>query len=1065
MQSRSESSPQLVRSPARRLTICAALLALLTASAAGQTRFPFDEIFQADAAQRWKPFAGKWEFSPLGARQTDTAFDCGAAVAVRPEGPYWLSVRFRPESNFTGAGLFFALPSTERKNGGMLIRCDPEDRIIWGRFDEGGTFQFANEAIYDDDGDREQELAIAVDPAKGALNLYHHGERIATNIRVPATQGFVGITCSGGPHTFLDFECRPASAAELEGLKEPSIYSRIVDVIGDEHQVVALRQGPELLTAYDASGAPRRSASSRNLPGLRPISDEVHAVALAWNVAKGDTGTRDILALIDGGKTIYVFNSELEPLGADGPFYHDGGMQGTALCVDADGRIFIADASIPGIRVLDRDGRVLVKFGEKGNVVAHDRSDPKSAGKFKNPRGIAVRPAIRPTVRPTGGRSPNEAVEIVVTDRENYTFVVYRFDPEKKTFEFVRNGPWMPLPGQVFFDSRGKMAMAGTFEYYRAYGALRVMHFGSGDDPLCGTGEKIFLAHGLRDLSDKVRACEGPAGPDGEPRYYVADPDKDRFLILPMDFVEPLPRFGFLPDGRVQLTVTKVAGTEITTFSEPIRTPSASEGPMPAKRIVVNQREPVCECWPPAGLDDMTTYKLPPAPGHKKVYVIDLPVLVAVFTQANNADAKDEKDEKEKHLDLRDHNTDPQAVIARLKRELAPARDFYWRVSRGTLNVQFDYIVVDDPAAVVDGGWIQPALARKLVNKARAQAGLAPIDKHHSLIGIHPMGGFDPDFTDDPGTVSGGGLTPYAYSGYGLWNHGQGWLFGHEWGHQLDAYFEKSGFPDWWLNHPDGTVHIGRYGEHWDCNAFLCRRADKPNWLRLKFGTLRAVDDADGDGLADADSTLPLDEARFGSDPRKPDTDEDGLDDLAELCAGTFSSSDPLKEDADGDGVPDDKDTFPQFAIHTAIGSPERSDVGPLGTIRSAWADAALHGSYDADALHVAFILSKPARNVLVPVDWNDDGWFVGHDNVYYSADLEWPESGPPKLRQAHGCEARLQQTDDGRTEVLLTLKRPATREPLKADERVSICPRVENGGGRVAFLADPWQLIALELK
>ena len=30
---------------------------------------------------------------------------------------------------------------------------------------------------------------------------------------------------------------------------------------------------------------------------------------------------------------------------------------------------------------------------------------------------------------------------------------------------------------------------------------------------------------------------------------------------------------------------------------------------------------------------------------------------------------------------------------------------------------------------------------------------------------------------------------------------------------------------------------------------------------------------------------------------------------------------------------------------------------------------------------------------------------------------------------------------------------------------KIGICPRLENGGGRVAFLLDPWQLLELELK
>ena len=444
-----------------------------------------------------------------------------------------------------------------------------------------------------------------------------------------------------------------------------------------------------------------------------------------------------------------------------------------------------------------------------------------------------------------------------------------------------------------------------------------------------------------------------------------------------------------------------------------------------------------------------------------------MPVLVAVFTQATNLDAKgkDAEDPLKKHPNLRDFKTDPNAVIARLKRELEPARLFYWRVSGGTLNIQFDYMTVDDPNAQIDGGWIQPTPAREMVNQARVKAGLPPIDKNHSLIGIHPMSGFDTDFTDDPGTVSGGGLTPFAYSGYALWNHGQGWLFAHEWGHQLDAYFEKSGFPDWWLNHPDGTVHIGRYGEHWDCNAFLCRRADKLNWLRFRFGTLRLVDDRDQDGLADDDLTLPLDEKRFGSDPTKKDTDDDGLSDLAEMCAGTFSSSDPRNPDTNNNGLPDGRDPLPQFRVKTQIMSTQmRDETGALGTIHNAWADAALSVQYDADTVYYTLLLRKPARTIQLPMDWNDDGWFIGQDNVYSSVDLEWPAEGKPQVKAVHNCQARI-MNEGGNSVIGVTVQRPTTRAPLYPGSHIGICPRLENGGGRVAFLLDPWQLLELELR
>jgi hypothetical protein len=36
---------------------------------------------------------------------------------------------------------------------------------------------------------------------------------------------------------------------------------------------------------------------------------------------------------------------------------------------------------------------------------------------------------------------------------------------------------------------------------------------------------------------------------------------------------------------------------------------------------------------------------------------------------------------------------------------------------------------------------------------------------------------------------------------------------------------------------------------------------------------------------------------------------------------------------------------------------------------------------------------------------------------------------------------------------------------PLQPGSRVAIWPRLQNGGGTIAFLLHPWQLLSLELK
>ncbi len=637
----------------------------------------------------------------------------------------------------------------------------------------------------------------------------------------------------------------------------------------------------------------------------------------------------------------------------------------------------------------------------------------------------------------------------MVTDRENCTYVVYRYEPDTNELKWVTNGPWLPRPSAVRFDQDGHLLLAGTFEYYQAYGALRVL-------TIDGLPIRSFVGHALGDLSDQVRACEGPGG-----RLYISDPDRQRIVVLPPQFMEKLPKFEWTVDGGVRLIMTKVDGTTSVSVSTEKR---ESDG-----RIVVRQTEPVCVTWPPTDPDKLPTYALPPKPPVGQMYVIDFPVLVVVFTKVRMEDGREV--------------SIPGAGIAeRLARELERERLFYWLNSGCVLNKRFEIMIVEGQVAPVAGGWIESGAGRRLVNQVRQARGLPPVDEDHSLAVIHAHEGFDTQTLDDVGFVGGGGLTNYAYSGYALWNNGQAWLMGHEWGHQLDMYFEKSGFADWWLNHPDGTVHVGRYGEHWDCNAFLCRRADRMNWLRLRFRNLRLVADQDGDGLPDVDLTVPLDEKRFGSDPAKMDTDDDGLTDFQEAVAGTFTSADPTKGDSDGDGIPDAADPYPAFAVSdylrraqsVAAGQPSADSYVLVGQVARGWCEAVVCGTYDADNVYLLIALPKPARQVWATFDFNNDGWFTGRDNVAAHVDLEWSAGAAPTIKRSANCRAELYASGTsaagellpaGCPVVSLTVPRPPSRAPLEPGSALGMCVRFQNGGGTIAFLLDPWQLLTLSLR
>jgi hypothetical protein len=173
------------------------------------------------------------------------------------------------------------------------------------------------------------------------------------------------------------------------------------------------------------------------------------------------------------------------------------------------------------------------------------------------------------------------------------------------------------------------------------------------------------------------------------------------------------------------------------------------------------------------------------------------------------------------------------------------------------------------------------------------------------------------------------------------------WLTAHEVHHQLESKgsFSLSNREDERVvfNHyearrrvakPDGAYEentwatSGRHGEHWSGMAYWDRKLSDAQWLRFYFGYAVVVRDGDEDGFPDDDPRLPLDERRFGSDPRNPQTDG-RIGDLAKAMLSTWTPAplqsswikpefqafrpNPREEDSDGDGIPDDLDPYPLY--------------------------------------------------------------------------------------------------------------------------------------------------------
>jgi hypothetical protein len=277
---------------------------------------------------------------------------------------------------------------------------------------------------------------------------------------------------------------------------------------------------------------------------------------------------------------------------------------------------------------------------------------------------------------------------------------------------------------------------------------------------------------------------------------------------------------------------------------------------------------------------------------HNYTIVASLDLLIPIYTGGMTATTPDE-----------------------IKASLEHARQFFFRNTFGQLNLNYHY-------------WIIPGYPPF---NSIGQATLATIEADLLARGIQPSQ-YDAVHTmalQLDGFFGGawyfGGQTAgsmgYDWTHYDPANHytqGNSWLFTHEFGHALDLVIAYgSGYPEMLFNHfgdnypLPASIGVFDAGSGFDGMAMILRLFPHHLDYDAPWDGYFEVVDNDGDGMADNDPRVPMDEIRFGSNPNLTDTDNDGLADLAEYFAGTQSSADPTNPDTDNDGLTDGDDVYP----------------------------------------------------------------------------------------------------------------------------------------------------------
>jgi hypothetical protein len=623
------------------------------------------------------------------------------------------------------------------------------------------------------------------------------------------------------------------------------------------------------------------------------------------------------------------------------------------LARDATGRLFLLTRPDHLVRVLTPEAQQVTAFAGAG----------EAAHQLVNPTSITV---------DTRGR-------ILVTDSDRRTnrhrIKIFRYSTLRGRAELVKDVPAWLDPLQVCVNSRGHLVTLGSLGYYEDGGAIRII-----DE----RGDRV--AHtGLFSLGGMGKAGAIALLPDD--RVVLADEANDRLVILPPDLSEPDPVVTLQPGQATIRWRSPTPVTEATVWygtdegnpdswrKQVVRWQGARREMLvrlqglPASTRIFYRFSPALPTFGKGEANVSKVYSFLSAPRAGKMHVLTLNLLTVVYLRAD--------------VDGTVQTLTREQVGDKVQTEFEKCREWYFRNTHFRLNLNLkDYLYLEEPTARVRRGWIAPETVREHVRPILEAQGKR-LEDYDSIIAIWPSPGYDATKPDQLGEVGGGGFAILGYSTFAI-SGKLAWMLCHEYSHQLDAFFDRSGVQKFWLNHPDPTIHPGRYGQHWDVNAFICRKWHPNDWFQMRFGAVWEVDDLNGNGIPDEDSRLPLDERRMGRIARRGNARPD---DLRRAMAGIFFGYRLDTGAPDGRGYREEGATWrlPREAVLLI-------PYGSLQTTPSQWfryaraqnrfLEADIFAAWNERELQFG-IACPEACDVEIDIDADNNGWFAGDDNLH----------------------------------------------------------------------------------
>ncbi len=426
-------------------------------------------------------------------------------------------------------------------------------------------------------------------------------------------------------------------------------------------------------------------------------------------------------------------------------------------------------------------------------------------------------------------------------------------------------------------------------------------------------------------------------------------------------------------------------------------------------------------------------------PASRTMLYLDFPLTVLLFT--NVWEVSGDAPEADSSLGAEGGLPSSQQIEDRVRSQLEKARLFFWVNSRMTCNIRFD-----PPEPIVVRQRLEAPLLpplRKGVPEIQPLRDFLSrleglVEEHtgrdlsgcRNLLMISCVRSYDPALgryvvRSAPSITCG---LPYLGGAISMVQYADGdgtaesqidqtWCFTAECYEQLSILHLASG------NQASLRSLLGNPGSDfslvtWDSLADPLRALGRRVWLSNRYGSVRVTRDEDVDGIPDDEPGCPLDEKRFGTSPRRKDTDGDEVNDLNEILASRWAVDFPVTallpdgtsertramenlvvplpsaRDTDSDGLTDGEDKNPLCPLADLIPKGAIALDGTFGA--QEWEGAASMPIQDSDYSgvlyvawsdnHLCFALvgerSDVPPSIRIGIDGAADGLLRGSDNL-----------------------------------------------------------------------------------